>query len=68
MRRATGGGRAQRFLKGETPLAVAWIGSRPVGATRVGEPVELPAEDPRRDGSGTAMPGPDLVGHLFERG
>ncbi len=42
--------------------------SRPVGATRVGEPVELPAEDPRRDGSGTAMPGPDLVGHLFERG
>ncbi len=66
--RATGGVRAQRFLKGETQLTVAWIGSRPVGATRVGEPVDLPPEDNRRDGSGAAMTGPDLVGHLIERG
>src|SRR5690349_1234262 len=40
--RATGGVRAQRFLKGETHLAVAWVGSRPVGATLVGAPVDLP--------------------------
>ncbi|GLY21561.1 DNA topoisomerase IV subunit A [Micromonospora sp. NBRC 101691] len=62
--RATGGVRAQRLLKGETDLVVAWVGSRPVGSTATGEPVELPAEDPRRDGSGFAvMLGPTLLGH-----
>ncbi|MEU4567493.1 DNA topoisomerase IV subunit A [Micromonospora sp. NPDC023956] len=62
--RATGGVRAQRFLKGETDLVVAWVGPRPVGCTATGEPVELPAEDPRRDGSGFAvMLGPTLLGH-----
>jgi DNA gyrase subunit A len=65
--RATGGVRAQRFLKGESRLVVAWIGPRPAGATETGAPVELPAEDWRRDGSGVAMPGPDVVGHLIER-
>lgn len=66
--RATGGVRAQRFLKGETRLAVAWVGARPVGATDRGEPVDLPAEDKRRDGSGVAVAGPAIVGHLIERG
>ncbi len=66
--RATGGVRAQRFLKGETGLAVAWIGPRPAGATENGDPVELPDVDPRRDGSGAAHPGPEVVGHLIERG
>jgi DNA gyrase subunit A len=66
--RATGGVRAQRFLKGETSLALAWIGPRPAGATANGEPVELPAGDERRDGSGVAVAGPGLVGHLIERG
>ncbi|MEV4201108.1 DNA gyrase/topoisomerase IV subunit A [Micromonospora globbae] len=66
--RATGGVRAQRFLKGETDVVVAWIGPRPVGSTANGEPVELPAADPRRDGSGFAvMLGPTVVGHLIER-
>ncbi|MFI5927606.1 DNA topoisomerase (ATP-hydrolyzing) [Micromonospora sp. NPDC051543] len=66
--RATGGVRAHRFLKGETDVAVAWVGPRPVGATATGEPVELPAADPRRDGSGFAvMLGPTVVGHLIER-
>jgi DNA gyrase subunit A len=65
--RATGGVRAQRFLKGETHLALAWIGPRPVGATTVGEPVGLPADDARRDGSGVAMTAPDVIGHLIER-
>ncbi|WP_410572158.1 DNA gyrase subunit A [Amycolatopsis sp. cmx-4-61] len=65
--RATGGVRAQRFLKGETALRVAWIGPRPAGSARNGDPVELPEIDVRRDGSGHAHPGPDVVGHLIER-
>jgi DNA gyrase subunit A len=65
--RATGGVRAQRFLRGETHLALAWIGPRPVAATAVGEPIALPAEDKRRDGSGVAMTAPDIIGHLIER-
>ena len=66
--RATGGVRAQRFLKGEVDLAVAWIGARPAGATANGEPVELPPADPRRDGSGFAvMLGPTVVGHQIQR-
>lgn len=66
--RATGGVRAQRFLKGETRLAKAWIGSRPAGAASNGSPIELPEPDQRRDGSGAAHPGPDVIGHLIERG
>ncbi|WFE28695.1 DNA topoisomerase IV subunit A [Solwaraspora sp. WMMD791] len=67
--RATGGVRAQRFLKGETALELAWIGSRPVGSTRSGESVALPPVDPRRDGSGSpVMLVPQVVGHLLERG
>ncbi|WP_326553827.1 DNA gyrase/topoisomerase IV subunit A [Micromonospora sp. NBC_01813] len=67
--RATGGVRVHRFLKGETALELAWIGSRPVGATRSGESVALPPVDPRRDGSGTpVMLAPQVVGHLLERG
>ncbi|MEU4522319.1 DNA topoisomerase (ATP-hydrolyzing) [Amycolatopsis sp. NPDC024027] len=66
--RATGGVRAQRFLKGEAELRVAWIGPRPAGAARNGDPVELPEIDVRRDGSGHPHPGPDVVGHLIERG
>ncbi|SCL23731.1 DNA gyrase subunit A [Micromonospora rhizosphaerae] len=66
--RATGGVRAQRFLKGETDVVVAWAGPRPVGATANGEPVELPAADPRRDGSGFAvLLGPTVIGHLVQR-
>ncbi|WP_018832684.1 DNA topoisomerase (ATP-hydrolyzing) subunit A [Salinispora tropica] len=66
--RATGGVRSQRFLKGETEAAVAWVGPRPVGATANGEPVELPAADPRRDGSGFAvLLGPAVIGHQIDR-
>ncbi|GLZ36012.1 DNA topoisomerase (ATP-hydrolyzing) [Lentzea sp. NBRC 105346] len=65
--RATGGVRSQRFLKGESHLVLAWIGPRPAGSSDNGSPVELPAVDMRRDGSGHAHPGPDVVGHLIER-
>ncbi|WP_025618372.1 DNA gyrase/topoisomerase IV subunit A [Salinispora cortesiana] len=66
--RATSGVRSQRFLKGETEVAVAWVGPRPIGVTANGEPVELPAEDPRRDGSGFAvLLGPAVIGHQIDR-
>ncbi|UQU66979.1 DNA topoisomerase 4 subunit A [Couchioplanes caeruleus] len=67
--RATGGVRVQRFLKGESRLTVAWVGPRPVGASTTGDPVDLPDPDGRRDGSGEAvLMGPQIVGHLIERG
>jgi DNA gyrase subunit A len=67
--RATGGVRVQRFIKGESRLLVAWVGPRPAGASSTGEPVELPGPDARRDGSGEAvLMGPQIVGHLIERG
>jgi DNA gyrase subunit A len=51
--RATGGVRAQRFLKGEDTLLVAWVGPAPArAATPQGAPAPLPPLDPRRDGSG----------------
>jgi DNA gyrase subunit A len=54
--RATGGVRCHRFLKGEDTLVLAWAGPGPVrGATDAGVPVELPAPDGRRDGSGTQI-------------
>jgi DNA gyrase subunit A len=52
--RATGGVRCQRFLKGEDTLLLGWVGPAPaLAAAASGSPVELPALDPRRDGSGT---------------
>lgn len=55
--RATGGVRCQRFLKGEDLLVLAWAGGSPArAATANGGPAQLPAVDPRRDGSGTSLP------------
>ncbi|MFK0232884.1 DNA gyrase/topoisomerase IV subunit A [Streptomyces vinaceus] len=55
--RATGGVRCQRFLKGEDLLVLAWAGNAPVRAAAAnGGPAQLPAVDPRRDGSGAALP------------
>ncbi|MFJ3704723.1 MULTISPECIES: DNA topoisomerase (ATP-hydrolyzing) subunit A [unclassified Streptomyces] len=54
--RATGGVRCQRFLKGEDVLVFAWAGRVPaLAAQKSGAPAQLPAPDPRRDGSGTPM-------------
>jgi DNA gyrase subunit A len=66
--RGTGGVRTHRFLKGEQGLVLAWVGARPAGASATGSAVELPETDMRRDGSGTPHPGPDVIGHLIERG
>jgi DNA gyrase subunit A len=51
--RATGGVRCHRFLKGEDSLLIAWAGPGPAWAAAAsGAPVDLPAADNRRDGSG----------------
>ncbi|WP_424211414.1 DNA gyrase/topoisomerase IV subunit A [Streptomyces sp. BI20] len=60
--RATGGVRCQRFLKGEDVLTLAWVGHAPARAAAAnGAPAELPAADPRRDGSGGPLSGPTIV-------
>jgi DNA gyrase subunit A len=60
--RATGGVRAHRFLKGEDALILAWAGPSPARATgSAGQPVELPAPDDRRDGSGVPLAVPAVA-------
>ncbi len=52
--RATGGVRCHRFLKGEDTIVFAWAGPSPArAAADSGAPIDLPAADGRRDGSGT---------------
>ncbi|WP_104132496.1 DNA topoisomerase (ATP-hydrolyzing) subunit A [Cryobacterium sp. M91] len=54
--RATGGVRAQRFLKGEDTLAVAWVGPAPARAVGPeGTPRALPESGSRRDASGVML-------------
>jgi DNA gyrase subunit A len=51
--RGTGGVRCHRFLKGEDVLVFAWAGEGPPRAAAAsGSPVDLPAPDGKRDGSG----------------
>ncbi|MFF9562222.1 DNA topoisomerase (ATP-hydrolyzing) subunit A [Leifsonia sp. NPDC014704] len=54
--RATGGVRAQRFLKGESELVLAWAGPAPAHAVAPdGVARTLPEGGSRRDGSGTPL-------------
>jgi len=54
--RATGGVRAQRFLKGESELVLAWAGRGPALAVAPdGVARTLPEGGARRDGSGTPL-------------
>ncbi|MCD4549486.1 DNA gyrase/topoisomerase IV subunit A [Schaalia sp. lx-260] len=54
--RGSQGVRAHRFLRGEDRLDIAWAGSHYARAASAdGSPVELPAQDERRDGSGTPL-------------
>jgi DNA gyrase subunit A len=64
--RATGGVRAQRFLKGEDALHLAWVGRAPALAVGVdGSARTLPDGGARRDGSGLALEG--VVGAIGHR-
>ena len=57
--RATNGVRAQRFLRGEDELVLAWVGVGPARAVDGdGRPVDLPAVNERRDASGSPLPAP----------
>ncbi len=53
--RATGGVRAQRFLKGEDALTLAWVGVDPRALGADGAVRTLPAAAGRRDGSGMPL-------------
>ena len=54
--RSTGGVRAHAFLKGESALAVAWVGPEPALAVGTdGSLRTLPESGAKRDGSGTPM-------------
>jgi DNA gyrase subunit A len=60
--RATGGVRAQRFLKGQDALAVAWVGPAPARALGSdGSARNLPEGGAKRDGSGTPLDAPVQV-------
>jgi DNA gyrase subunit A len=50
--RATGGVRAQRFLKGEDVLTLAWVGTEPRGLAADGAVRTLPDAGAKRDASG----------------
>lgn len=61
--RATGGVRAQRFLKGEDALSVAWVGvGIPGGLDAKGRAIDLPTSLGKRDGSGTPISG--VLSHI----
>ncbi|MDN6487123.1 MAG: DNA topoisomerase IV, partial [Ancrocorticia sp.] len=54
--RGTGGVRAQRFVRGEDCLQLAYVGQQPLRAMDSnGKPVDLPDIDERRDASGSGM-------------
>ena len=53
--RATGGVRAQRFLKGEDAVTAAWVGTEPRAVGADGSTRTLPASGAKRDASGTAL-------------
>ncbi|MRG58370.1 DNA topoisomerase 4 subunit A [Agromyces sp. CFH 90414] len=60
--RATGGVRAQRFLKGQDSLAVAWVGPAPAHALGADGAVRgLPDALDKRDASGTPIDAPVAV-------
>jgi DNA gyrase subunit A len=57
--RGTAGVRCHRFVRGEDTLLLGWAGPAPaMAAAASGSPVDLPAADGRRDGSGTAASQP----------
>ncbi|PVW06604.1 DNA topoisomerase IV [Microbacterium sp. Gd 4-13] len=55
--RATGGVRAQRFLRGEDALVQAWVGEEPRAVGPDGSTRALPDAGAKRDASGSALDG-----------
>ncbi|MCP2636871.1 DNA topoisomerase IV subunit A [Microbacterium sp. HD4P20] len=55
--RATGGVRAQRLLKGEDALTLAWVGTEPRAVGTDGATRALPPGEAKRDASGVPLDG-----------
>ncbi len=55
--RATGGVRAQRFLKGEDAVTLAWVGTEPRAVGADGAARALPESGAKRDASGAPLDG-----------
>jgi DNA gyrase subunit A len=53
--RATGGVRAQRFLRGEDAITLAWVGSDPRAVGADGATRQLPGAGAKRDASGVPL-------------
>lgn len=53
--RATGGVRAQRFLRGEDSIVLAWVGDEPRAVTARGAARDLPPAGAKRDASGQPL-------------
>jgi DNA gyrase subunit A len=53
--RATGGVRAQRFLRGEDQISLAWVGADPRAVGSDGSVRQLPPSGAKRDASGHAL-------------
>ena len=54
--RATGGVRAQRFVRGEDQLYFAWVGpAEALALTADGKPIELTSDSAKRDASGSHL-------------
>jgi len=53
--RATGGVRAQRLLRGEDAITLAWAGSEPRAVGTDGATRQLPAAGAKRDASGSPL-------------
>ncbi|QAY61309.1 DNA topoisomerase 4 subunit A [Microbacterium protaetiae] len=60
--RGTGGVRAQRFLKGEDALTLAWVGVDPRAVGTDGAVRQLPQDRAKRDASGVPLDG--VIGAL----
>ena len=60
--RATGGVRAQRFIRSEDQLYFAWAGEAPAALAADGRPAELPSELSKRDASGSLLP--NVIGSI----
>ena len=54
--RGTGGVRAQRFIRSEDQLYLAWVGTAPAALGVDGRPIDLPTDLGKRDASGTLLP------------
>jgi len=64
--RGTGGVRSHKLLKGETGLVAAGTYIDAAGSAEKGEPIDLPTELGKRDGSGIKIDSVAFIGRTYE--